>query len=95
VEALPEGPSVALSGCTGFTSSNGPMTNRALGHNPTAPEPRASGVARERGFTLFEVSISTVLVTFGVVSVMMLLPSGLKAQQQARYQIHAACRTWR
>lgn len=45
---------------------------------------------RHSAFTLFEVSISTVLVTFGVVSVLMLLPSGLKAQQNARYQIHAA-----
>lgn len=61
------------------------MTKRALGHSAA----RCSG-RHERGFTLFEVAISTVLVTFGVVSVMMLLPSGLKAQQQARYQVHAA-----
>lgn len=44
----------------------------------------------DRGFTLFEVAISTVLVTFGVVSVLMLLPSGLKAQHHARMQIHAS-----
>lgn len=30
------------------------------------------------------------LVTFGVVSILMLLPSGIQAQQQARFQIHAA-----
>jgi hypothetical protein len=57
----------------------GRMTFRAPGHNPA-----------RLGFTLFEVAISTVLVTFGVVSVMMIMPSGLKAQQHARYQIHAA-----
>jgi hypothetical protein len=61
------------------------MTKGALGYNVAG-----CGSKHERGFTLFEVAISTVLVTFGVVSVMMLLPSGLKAQQQARYQIHAA-----
>jgi len=32
------------------------------------------------GFTLFEVSISLALVAFGVVSVLMLLPTGVKAQ---------------
>jgi prepilin-type N-terminal cleavage/methylation domain-containing protein len=45
-----------------------------------------------RGFTLFEVSISLVLVAFGVVSVLMLFPSGLKAQQMARFQIYAAAK---
>jgi hypothetical protein len=44
------------------------------------------------GFTLFEVSISLVLVAFGVVSVLMLFPSGLKAQQMARFQIYAAAK---
>ncbi len=47
-------------------------------------------VPRQLGFTLFEVAISTVLVTFGVVSVMVLMPQGIKAQQIARFQIHAA-----
>lgn len=45
-----------------------------------------------QGFTLFEVSISLVLVAFGVVSVLMLFPSGLKAQQMARFQIYAAAK---
>jgi hypothetical protein len=45
-----------------------------------------------RGFTLFEVSISLVLVAFGVVSVLMLFPTGLKAQQMARFQIYAAAK---
>ncbi len=43
-------------------------------------------------FTLFEVSISLVLVTFGVISVLMLFPAGLKAQQMARFQIYAAAK---
>lgn len=44
------------------------------------------------GFTLFEVSISLVLVAFGVISVLMMLPTGLKAQQMARFQILAAAK---
>ena len=43
-----------------------------------------------RGFTLFEVSISLVLVAFGVISVMMLFPIGIKAEQMARMRIFAA-----
>ncbi|HEX3134984.1 MAG TPA: hypothetical protein VHX44_15565, partial [Planctomycetota bacterium] len=45
-----------------------------------------------RGFTLFEVAISLALVSFGVVSVLMLLPAGIKAQQLSRYQILASVR---
>jgi hypothetical protein len=44
----------------------------------------------QKAFTLFEVAISTVIVTLGVVSVLMILPQGLKAQHNARYQIYAA-----
>lgn len=44
------------------------------------------------GFTLFEVAISLGLVAFGVVSVLMLLPAGIKAQQMSRYQILASAR---
>jgi Tfp pilus assembly protein PilV len=43
-----------------------------------------------QGFTLFEVSISLVLVAFGVISVMMLFPIGIKAEQMARMRIFAA-----
>src|ERR1043165_3167673 len=50
------------------------------------------GGCGRRGFTLFEVAISLVLMTFGVISVLMLLPSGLKAQQMARLQILAAAK---
>ena len=59
-----------------------------------APRPSGNGCGhRPRlGFTLFEVSISLVLVAFGVVSVLMLFPSGLKAQQMARFQIYAAAK---
>ncbi len=44
------------------------------------------------GFTLFEVSLSLALVSFGVVSVLMMLPSGIQAQQLARYQIIASAK---
>ncbi len=45
-----------------------------------------------RGFTLFEVGISLVIVSVGVLSVMMLFPTGLKAQQMARFQILASAK---
>jgi hypothetical protein len=41
------------------------------------------------GFTLFEVSISLVLVSFGVISVLMLFPQGIKAEQMARMRVIA------
>jgi hypothetical protein len=44
----------------------------------------------QTGFTLFEVAISLALVSFGVISVMVLLPQGIKSQQLARYKIYAA-----
>jgi hypothetical protein len=43
-------------------------------------------------FTLFEVAISLVIVTVGVVTSLMLMPVGLKAQQQARFQILASAK---
>ena len=43
-------------------------------------------------FTLFEVSLSLALVAFGVISVLMMLPSGINAQQMARYQIIASAK---
>ncbi len=49
-------------------------------------------VSSRRGFTLFEVSISLAIVTFGVVSVLMLFPAGIKAQQMSRFQILASAR---
>ncbi len=45
-----------------------------------------------QGFTLFEVAISLALVAFGVISVLMLFPAGIKAQQLSRYQILASVR---
>jgi hypothetical protein len=44
------------------------------------------------GFTLFEVAISLVLVTVGVISVMMVYPMGIKTQLLARYQLYAAAK---
>lgn len=52
---------------------------------PRDPHPR-------QAFTLFEVALSLGLVSFGVISVLMLLPSGIKAQQVARYQILASAK---
>ena len=43
-----------------------------------------------RGFTLFEVALSLVLVSFSVVSVLVLFPLGIKSEQNARMQIYAA-----
>lgn len=51
----------------------------------------ASRHSTPRGaFTLFEVSISLVLITFGVISVLMLFPAGIKSQQMSRFQLYAA-----
>ncbi|MBA3937946.1 MAG: hypothetical protein H0X38_10825 [Planctomycetes bacterium] len=41
------------------------------------------------GFTLFEVAISLALALVGVVSVAMLMPAGIKAEQLARLRIYA------
>lgn len=54
--------------------------------NPSGRQPDR----RRAGFTLFEVGISLVLVTFGVVTVLTLLPVGLKSQQLARFQLYAS-----
>ena len=43
-------------------------------------------------FTLFEVAISLALVTVGVISVLMLMPIGIKAQQLSRYELLAAAK---
>jgi hypothetical protein len=52
-----------------------------------------AGALRVRaGFTLFEVCISLMIVAIGVLSVLILLPAGLKAQQLARFQLYAAAK---
>ena len=48
--------------------------------------------APRRGFTLFEVAISLVLVSVGVISVMMVYPMGIKTQLLARYQLYASAK---
>ena len=45
-----------------------------------------------KGFTLFEVTISLVIVTVGILSVLTLMPYGIKAQQLARFQIIASAK---
>ena len=64
-------------------------TTSATGGPVSAP---GTGV---RGFTLFEVAISLVILAFGVVSIMTLFPAGLKAQQLARFQLYAAAKEHR
>ena len=55
--------------------------------------PRATQTSRgRRGFTLFEVTLSLVLVSFGVISVMMLFPIGIKAEQMARLRLYAGAK---
>ena len=60
---------------------------------PTAParQPACRRAGGRAGFTLFEVGISLVLVAFGVISVIILFPIGIKAQEASRYKIYAAC----
>jgi hypothetical protein len=45
------------------------------------------------GFTLFEVGISLMIVSVAVITVLLLLPVGVKAQQMSRYQLYAAVKT--
>ncbi|MBA3936388.1 MAG: hypothetical protein H0X38_02915 [Planctomycetes bacterium] len=42
--------------------------------------------------TLIEIAFSLVILVFGVVSVMLLFPAGLKAQQLARFQLYACAK---
>jgi hypothetical protein len=51
-----------------------------------------SGPASRYGFTLFEVAISLVLVSIGVISVMMVYPMGIKTQLLARFQLYASAK---
>ncbi|MBA3846243.1 MAG: hypothetical protein H0X45_06330 [Planctomycetes bacterium] len=44
------------------------------------------------GFTLFEVAVAAAIMTIAVLSVILVLPVGLRAQQQARLQIYAGCK---
>nr|MBA3936419.1 hypothetical protein [Planctomycetota bacterium] len=53
-----------------------------------------SGLARRNrcAFTLFEIALSLGLLAFGVTSVLVLFPMGIKAQQLSRFQIYAAAK---
>jgi Tfp pilus assembly protein PilV len=42
------------------------------------------------GFTLFEVGISLMIVSVAVITVLLLLPAGVKAHQMSRYQLYAS-----
>ena len=56
------------------------------------PSPHPSSLRTRRGFTLFEVAISLVIMAVGVLSVLMLMPIGIKAQQVARFQVLASAK---
>lgn len=45
-----------------------------------------------RGFTLFEVALSLVIVATAVLSVLLIFPVGIKAQQLARFRLYASSR---
>ncbi len=49
-------------------------------------------VSHLSGFTLFEISISLAIMVFGVISVMMLIPTGVKVQQKARMSMLATAK---
>lgn len=51
---------------------------------------RRNGSPATGGFTLFEVAISLVVVAVGIITVMMLIPSGLKQLTAQRFRIYAA-----
>ena len=62
-------------------------------HEPYTAQLRSVRVASGRcGFTLFEIAISLVLVSFGVISILILFPMGIKAQENARFRIYAAAK---
>ncbi|HYE07856.1 MAG TPA: hypothetical protein VEL07_20230 [Planctomycetota bacterium] len=49
-------------------------------------------MSARRAITLFEAAISSALVASAILTVMMLIPVGLRAQQQARFQLYASCK---
>ncbi|HYE04888.1 MAG TPA: hypothetical protein VEL07_05125 [Planctomycetota bacterium] len=51
-----------------------------------------TGRPSRRGFTLFEVATSLLLVTVTVLATLTLLPVGAQAQQMSRYQLYAAAK---
>ncbi len=51
---------------------------------------RGIGNEKPRGFTLFEVVISMLVLSIAVLTTLALLPIGLKSQQMARYQLFAS-----
>ena len=51
-----------------------------------------SGRWSSAGMTLFEISISLVIVTFGVITAVMVFPNCIKAQQVARFQVYASAK---
>lgn len=58
----------------------------------STPNPPGASAPSRVGFTLFEVGLSLMLVSFSVVSVLMLFPQGIKAQQLSRFQIYASAK---
>ena len=50
------------------------------------------GNTRRAGFTLFEVAISLAIMAFGVISVLLIIPSGIKVHQHARMSMLATAK---
>ncbi len=70
------------------TTERALLDRRRVGDHGTV----GTNAAPRRAFTLFEVSLSLALVSFGVISVLMLFPTGIRAQQLSRFQIYAAAK---
>jgi hypothetical protein len=71
-----------------FYSSRRAAPTERVPVNAFAPPLRRTVLA----FTLFEVAISLAILAFGVISIMMLFPAGLKAQHLSRFQLYAAAK---
>jgi len=49
-------------------------------------------MSQRHGFTLFEIVISLLLLTIGVLTTLALMPAGIKSQQQARFASYASAK---
>jgi len=49
-------------------------------------------MSQRHGFTLFEIVISLLLLTIGVLTTLALMPAGIKSQQQARFAAYASAK---
>jgi hypothetical protein len=64
------------------------LTTISFTRRPDTGTPKAGA---RSAFTLFEVALSLVILSFGVVSVIMLYPVGLRELTSQRYRLYASC----